>query len=302
MPPLSHHAAHSAPPLFFCHIPKTGGVLIRYFLRDQFAADEVCDIETWPALLQATPDQLRPYRLFQGHFQLDAARLLPPCERIAFFRPPVERTLSLLLHLRRDPNFHELHQHAKGRSIAELLNDPLITDSLRNHQTAYMGAQLDLDQARLAASHGGQAFDIGAHMSEPSLELAMANLQRLSVIGLTNQIDASFAQLCMRYDFHPRRAYSRRNSASDAERAMLADLSRRELEILHSLNDLDLQLYDAANTLFHMQASASPYEQLIGRSLQRRASRLFSGAALDLSAPVAGSNWYEAEWNENGDC
>src|SRR6516165_6271498 len=54
------------PPLYFYHIPKTGGTSLRGFLADQYPDQDRCPAEDWKKLAGYDQAALARFRLFYG--------------------------------------------------------------------------------------------------------------------------------------------------------------------------------------------------------------------------------------------
>lgn len=285
------------PTIFFCHIPKTGGVALRYYFQNQYAVQKICPTYDWRKFLQAEPSGLSQYSLFQGHYPLDLARFLPTAQRIAFLREPVARTVSLLMHIRRDSNFHPLHHVAFGKTIEQMLDVPELLVQIANQQTAYLGSRMMVPASDIAAKSVVEfGSDVGEVLTEPDINLAIENLRQLDFLGLTEQMDESLWRLSDRYGFHPVMNFGKRNEASNADAHCYDELSARTIERIRAVNDLDIQLYDAARAIFAQSSVAPRYDHLVRQSLSNREKdgNTFFGT-YDLAGFMPGSNWYEAE-------
>jgi hypothetical protein len=121
-------------------------------------------------LRRISPERRRSIRIYTGHFPFVASELVGADVTLAILRDPIERTLSVLRHHRReDPRLREatleevyedgwvfplyVHNH-QAKLFAMTLND-----KLESHLDL-----IDVDQARL--------------------EVALANLERVDVLGL----------------------------------------------------------------------------------------------------------------------
>ena len=283
--------------IFFCHIPKTGGMALRYYLLNQFAGQKVCLFDDWRTFLQTDRAELSSYDLFQGHFPLDMARFMPSVKRIAFFREPVARTISLLRHIRRDSNFHYLHHAVAGKTLEQLLDDPYLVSQLSNHQTAYMSGRVVVSSL-LGGNSGVTGFgsDIGEVLTEPDIHVALENIGQLDFIGLTEHMDESLRRMSDKFSFHPPITFGKRNEASPDDGHNENHLSARSIDRIRTLNELDLQLYEAVKARFLRERPAPSNDQLVKQSLSRRGMVLnqFLGE-FDLSGFMPGSNWYEPE-------
>jgi hypothetical protein len=288
---------------FFSHIPKTGGITLRLFLENQFFRNEICPYKDWRQFALAPPGDLTPYSLFAGHFVFDVSRFLPDVYSIVFFREPVERTISLLNHLGRDPAFHSLHDRAKGKTISQMLDDPLIVNQLRNQQTAWLGSELLIDQIR-PISHGELlSSDCGVYLTDASLDLALQMLEDLSFVGLTEHMDESISRLCQQFGFHPPMTLAKRNQSPDQSGSALSEISDKDIDRIRALNDLDICLYEACKVRFERDHVLLDFKEQVLQSFSRLdPGNTICDGVFDLNNPLPGSNWYEPEQDSGGPC
>jgi hypothetical protein len=283
--------------IFFSHIPKCGGSSIQAFLSNQFPILSICP-HIMPIQL-ALDGNLSQYRLFQGHIHYGLVEILPKTDVISFFREPVSRTLSLLLHLRRSPDFHPLHHKAKDKSISEMLCDKDIVKKFSNQQTAYLGTQLQFEKMLTETKSPENLSQMINFLTPPSIELALKRLHSLALIGLTEDIEESLNRLCQQYAFHPILDCFKHNQAPASDTHLIADLSKRDLEKLRAMNNLDTELYEAAKSLFYQKPKAFTFDYLAHASLQKQKLPLTEDNILDLNAPLVGTNWYMPEKNSS---
>jgi len=103
--PLAVEGLGRRPPLFFLHVPRTGGTSLMQYLDKQFKADEICPahkIFEFEGLREQ--DSLAGYAFYRGHFGINLPRLLDAGgQTITFLREPVARFFSMWRHLRSRP-------------------------------------------------------------------------------------------------------------------------------------------------------------------------------------------------------
>ncbi|MDD5579627.1 MAG: hypothetical protein PHY16_10145 [Methylobacter sp.] len=284
------------PRYFFSHIPKTGGMTLRLFLENQFFKNEVCPYKDWRHFPLAHSGDLMPYSLFAGHFIFDMARFLPDAYSIVFFREPVERTISLLNHLGRDPAVHSLHDRAKGKTISQMLDDPLIVSQLRNQQTSWLGSQLLVDQIGSISHWELLASDCGAYLTDASLDLALQVLESLNFIGLTERMDESVGRLCQQFGFHPPLTLAKRNETPEQSGFELSNISDSDIDRIRAINNLDICLYEACKARFEREHVPFDFNQQVIQSFSRlNPDNSIRDDMFDLNNPMPGSNWYEPE-------
>lgn len=293
------------PPLYFMHIPKTAGTSMRRFLADQYRPGEVCPATDWYQLARSEVEAA-DYPLIQGHFNFSLGGLAGSRKSLTILRHPLNRTLSALRHLQRDPNFHPLHARAKDMTIGEMLRDPELFRMHRNGQTGHLAASAN-PNAILTYLREGMKRDERRDPADledpPDLAVAVRNLERIDFIGLTEQFDEFLPAFCDEMGFHPAAHFRQDNDAPDGV-SDFHGLSPEEIGLLSECNDLDLELYAHAERLIaqrreERQTAAVSTKEAIARLYERRIYGVPRGSfEIDLAGPVPGSSWYEPEFED----
>ena len=259
------------PLVVFVHIRKTAGTTMRRIIQRQYKRRNTRMVRNYfvepdrsldTAQTFAT-DPPRGIRAIHGHmlFWPD----LPWAKGTRFFaflRDPVERTISHYYWLReRDPSFET--------PLEDALADGLIHDNL---------------QTRVIA--GSMPFVA----TEETLEQAVANLDRLTAIGLTDRFDESVVLLTRAFGWQPM-AYSTENVT--ANRPPRQKFSPETLEVVERYNTFDIELYRQAKAQFERELAAQPDDFAVDVAALKRANSCISAAAddaeLDRLLPTAGS-------------
>jgi hypothetical protein len=273
--------------LFFMHIPKTAGTSMRLYLRNQYDGPEVCAASGWRQAAACGPELAR-YRLVQGHFHFNLTQVLAPeTNTLTVLREPVARTISALLHLRRDPKFHALHEVAKDLTLPQMLRHPVIMAQQRNIQAAHLCASAP--PHRVFALCRDQAGDPGALEAPPTLSLALERLARIDHLACVEDLPACAAEMSRAMDFHPAGwlPVMNQNPQGDA-----AALTEADLEILRETNRLDLELYAAAGRLIAQRRFEAAMRRLLAAGVYRVLPGSFE---VSLDGAMPGSGWYEPE-------
>ncbi len=287
------------PPLFFLHIPKTAGVTLRTYLRNQYPASAVAP-EAWEQLVDLTPEQRKQIRLLQGHFPWCLRDFLPGDVNVmTFMREPISRTISVLKHLSRDPTFHPLHAQCKGRSLSDMLQMMEVRNACANTQTALLSARSSLDETMEFAKAfiaSGSHMDYGSNEPGPDLALAQARLHDMAFIGLVEAFDIAVLMLADLFHLHPPTVALSMNTAPIEQDTVI---SPEDMDILREINKLDIELYNSARTIFNERRSPIDPNMVIDRQVRAGQYRI-DGPRVDLalSDPMPGSGWYECEWND----
>ncbi|MBV9828423.1 MAG: sulfotransferase family 2 domain-containing protein [Alphaproteobacteria bacterium] len=286
------------PRVFFLHIPKTAGTMLRVFFENQYNTSEIFRADDWVGTLNYDVSKIDIFRLFRGHFTRGFIEFLPPRTRlITYLREPISRTLSHLKHLRRDPNFHPAYELAKGRSLDELVRDEAVmalctdvqTSLLSNDvpgETILQGLQRDWDQA---VAPNSDVYAVKADLSK-----AREALAGFDFVGTVETLHEDIMQMSLMFGFHPPDIIARRNEDPAIEQESVLDSGT--LKILKEKNALDLDLYHAVTT------SRTISRRKVVSSLVERCSYapISRPTEFPLSGPIPGANWYEAEHHASG--
>ncbi|HEV2364878.1 MAG TPA: sulfotransferase family 2 domain-containing protein [Caulobacteraceae bacterium] len=292
--------------VFFIHLPKTAGVALRFFLKNQFWPHEVCPAQTWAECLEIGLDNVSQYRLVQGHLPLSLRDGLGQgMSTVTFLREPVDRTISALKHLRRDRECNRLHDRVAGRSIWEILDDQTVMAAVCNNQVRLLGSARRLADC-IAGCRADRGWDGVRALSDfeadaddgAALERAKSRIRDLDFVGLTEHFSESLSQMCLRFGLHPQMRTPLRNesAAADSDALLAPEEARNELR---KRNYLDVELYEYARPLIEEQFRRSAVQTLIALPLQREIyPPIVDARKLALEGPMPGSGWFEAEWDQ----
>jgi Sulfotransferase family len=168
---------------FFVHIMKTGGATFRQHVYANFGDGEVYPVpnvdnmdHAWlVSYLVNQPETRRAnFRAYTGHFPFVATEMLPEeLTTLTIIRDPVARTISYLKHCKR---YHDYH---RDWSLEEIYHDEFHFECfIHNHQTKIFSMTAD-DKLE-------SYMDI-IEIDDRRLELAKRNLEKIDVLGLTDQ-------------------------------------------------------------------------------------------------------------------
>ena len=238
------------------HIPKIAGMAMRYYLSAQYPSHQVCPITGWAELL-GREDVLRSYHLVQGHFGYNVRSLVADDTRtLIILRDPIMRTISLLKHLQRDPEFHPDYSLATGLNLNEMIQNPMLMGSQSNVQTRFLCASKDPTEIRTYLSSGllqNLSAGPGDVEDPPSLELAIQRLEAIDFIGLTETLGADISRIAEDMSYHMPRHFPVINEDPFQNHDRLV-LSEGELETLREHNSLDIQIYEFAKKLIERRS------------------------------------------------
>ncbi|MDZ7783598.1 MAG: sulfotransferase family 2 domain-containing protein [Halioglobus sp.] len=219
-------AADSDAPLYFFHVPKTGGTTLQHLLERRYQPGQVCPAQDESQLAELTDGQLAGYRLFAGHYWSLPRRLPGPLRMMTWLRNPLDRAVSMYKHILRDPD-HPLHTVAH---TAEGFEGMLEHPALRNSQVRH-----------LARVH--EAYRRG-FTDEQCLPLATAVTDRCFFVGFTEEYQLCADRLFDLLGWEAREEIPRLNTSASHSPDM--DVDTRQRDRLWAVNELDAALYDYA--------------------------------------------------------
>jgi sulfotransferase famil protein len=257
------------PLVVFVHIRKTAGTTVRRIIQRQYKRRNTRMVRNYFSepdrsfeMAQTFATQPpRGLRAIHGHMLFWPDLPWAPGTRFfAFIRDPVERTISHYYWLReRSPKLET--------PLDDALVDGLIHDNL---------------QTRVIAG------DMPFVATEETLERALANLDRLDAIGLTERFDESIVLLTRAFDWRPM-VYATENVT--AGRPPRQTLTPETLAVVERYNSLDLELYRQAKARFEQAVAAQSKDFSVDVAALQRAKSAISAAPddaeLDQLVPAA---------------
>lgn len=226
-------------PLCFLHVMKTGGTALNTGLRAM--------TETWPRLLDIWPDQMlcfpRPILgralLVSGHLPYGMQRLLgPDAAACTVIRDPLDRTLS-----------HYVHERTHGRRFDLTLEEFVQSDEWRRRWVDFQARWLatdvpveDIWSGRFPGAERGapperfvnaiqdlQDASIALD-SDDVAEVALARLDTIELVGVTEHLDWVLEDVAAFWDVPPPPPLERANERLVAfDDAQLTDDLRTEI-------------------------------------------------------------------------
>jgi Sulfotransferase family len=169
------------PTYFFMHVMKTGGTTFVQHMTANFPPEAVYPgPQRGPErrlayymideLRGISPERRRLIRAYTGHFPFVASQLMAADTVLAILRDPVERTLSLLRHCKR------YHKRMVDMTLEEIYDDGWVYPLFIHNYQAKLFAMTSDDKLE---SHL-DVIDVDGRR----FEIAMANLERVDVLGL----------------------------------------------------------------------------------------------------------------------
>lgn len=263
-------ASPGDPLLIFVHIPKTAGSTVSYVMWRQFPRGEAVDVDAatveeaqqrWSAM---DPEQRARVRCIRGHLPFAPELFAPRATRFfTILRDPVERALS------------EYYYNLTGPK--RLLYAPLVRNRMTLDQfvRSELAEQVYNGQTRMLAGAKADASP------REQLELALASLKQMAVVGITERLDGTLllcrAVLGWRYVIY-------RHINVNLWRPQPETISPATLAIIEQGNSLDRELY---------RAGCARFEELLREhditnseiAALHRASRIYSAARRIVGLP-----------------
>jgi hypothetical protein len=267
------HGPAGKRPLAFIHLPRTGGTAVEHHLESTAGRSNVLRAGLPDDFLEQL-DDLRSSPIVVGHIFYPVVRLIPGAAVATVVREPVERSISIWEHPRWHPRHVDRPVLASRdiRSIDDFAEDIDLGSQIRNNQTRFLGLEYDVEAIVGALESGAIRHQEAVHRAaeaqfapadDAMLARAKRRLERMLVVGVTDELPAFVRLLESRMGFPPGPLLARVN-ASPAEfvasrEATYDDATRQRLA---DLNTLDAELYAFARDLWGAQrdrmANAGP--------------------------------------------
>ena len=247
-------------PIFFMHIPKTGGTTIRSCLENDQRASPMCPWYDERDFL-ISKENFFDYKTFAAHVPNYVSELFPKHYfKFTVLREPISRSISAFKHILRDPT-HPMHlaTMSEAPTLGQFIKHPTLGISIRNPQTRYLGSKLAFRELyqRVRVGEVSAPAALGrinevrrAEATEELLSSALNTLQRFDYFGLTEHLQLSVNTVFTILGLNTVERLPTLNAAPEAVAGQWGECSQEELDLLTAANQYDIRLYEYAKGSF----------------------------------------------------
>ena len=237
--------------VFFLHIPKCAGTTLNFeIIKKHFKSDEYILFydQGTPELIKRLKEmpaiEQRKIRCIAGHFYFGVHNhyTARPSTYITILRDPIERVISHYYQVRRWET-HYLYRVVTENNL-----------TLKEYVANKLSCELDNGQTRILA---GLEWHVPfGECTREILEKAKENLQNhFSVVGLTEKFEEFLQLLSHKLEW---KTQLKKKQNVGENRVNKDEIDSETIAVIERYNQLDIELYRYAQTLFEKQYSEIP--------------------------------------------
>lgn len=313
-------AYRSGVPLYFAHIPKSGGTTLSMLLERLYPLSEIFQPKLLWDVGEIDVSSQSEFQLFRGHFNaLGHIISYRNTQNITLLRDPVNMAISSYNHVKRDPEtrWHE-RVNNENWTLEDFITNPNTQNLTTNRMTNFLhlGAKSPTLEGELNLNVDSfRKLKRSVKLSQRSqgvtskTELAQGYLKNCLWVGVLEQLDRSLQMLCYTMALPPIQTQPRLNKSDQN-----TSLSKKTRQLLMERNQSDCLLYQQALTrlnVFEQTVSAQCGQkltpELIDQNYQNNYLNLHNKVKvpevnLKMTDGIIGDQWHQREWcNERQD-
>jgi len=232
--------------LIFLHIPKTAGVNVRELLARQYPGPQtfIRGAPEHQTLFHMSRGERETYRVVGGHFRFGLHILFDsPSRYLTLLRDPIERVISHYSYIRWQAG-HPWHRRVVESGV-----------SLEQWVRLGIGGGEDNLQIRYLTDYSGKVVAFRETTRQMLEEAKRVLSERIDFLGVTECYEESVRLFTRQLGWHEPLQIERLNASPNRVSAADLPLGTRAAIVEH--NELDIELYEFALSLFKRRLTAS---------------------------------------------